>query len=176
MSSPAITVDEDESITEIAQIMKQANIGCVIVTGRDGKPLGMITERDLVVRVLARKAIANQLSAKEVMSTPLIVVNPEETINEAARRMSQRHIRRLGILYKGDLVGIISSKDILAVTPDLLEIIQEKARINAIPEEDLETPPLVGYCEQCARWSDALKGVDGNFLCEECRLEFEVEY
>jgi len=178
MTSPVITIDEDDSVTKAAQLMDQHNVGCIIVTSKQGKPLGIITERDLVSRVLAKNVQTSKLTAKEVMTSPLITVDPDETLSEAARRMSRLNIRRLGVIYKGNLVGIVSSKDILAVTPELIELIQERARIEreAVAREVPEHPSLAGYCDRCGRWSDALKEVEGNFLCEECQAELETEY
>jgi len=176
MSSPPITVDENISIDQVAQSLKEHRVGCVIVTGKEGKPLGIITERDLVLRVLAKNLIPSQILAKEVMSSPLITIDPSETLTEAARRMSRLNIRRLGVMYKGRLVGIISSKDILAITPELIETIQEKARIeSANIEETLEASPLAGYCDNCGIWSDDLIEVEGQFLCEDCRTELTEE-
>ncbi len=112
------------------------------------------------------------------MTSPLTTIDPDETLSETARRMSRLNVRRLGVMYKGDLVGIISSKDILAITPELLEIIQEKARIErgTAVEEGSESAVLSGYCEQCGSWSDDLIELEGNFLCEECRIELKGEY
>jgi len=109
------------------------------------------------------------------MTSPLITVDPDEPLSEAARRMSRLNIRRLGVMYKGNLVGLVSSKDILAITPELLEIIQEKARIEGgkVAEAISESPPLTGYCDQCGGWSDNLEEVEGNFLCEDCKEELE---
>jgi CBS domain-containing protein len=176
MSSPAITANEDTSINKVARLMEQYKIGCIIVTSKDGKPLGMITERDLVVRVLVKNAQTSKITAKMVMTSPLITIDLDETISEAARRMSQLDIRRFAIIYRGNLVGIISSKDILAVTPELIEIMQEKARIEGFVEEEIQRSPLAGYCDQCGRWSGTLKETEGSFLCKECQIEFEVEY
>lgn len=178
MTSPVITIDEDESVNKAALLMEQHNVGCIIVTGKQGKPLGIITERDLVTRVLAKNAQPSKLTAKEVMTSPLITVDPDEKLSEAARRMSRLNIRRFGVMYKGNLVGVVSSKDILAVTPELIESIQEQARIQGEIEsqEAPEYPPLAGSCDQCGRWSDALREVEGNFLCEECEVELKSEY
>ena len=174
MSSPAITVFEDETVYKVAQLMDRHNIGCVIVSTREEKPIGIITEKDIVVRVVAKDLQPSKITAKEIMTSPLITIDPDETINEAARRMSRLNIRRLGVMYKGSLVGIISSKDILNVTPELIEIMQERARIEEGSLEDLESPPSAGYCDNCGSWSDDLREVEGNFLCEECRLELRT--
>jgi len=178
MSSPVITVDEDATIDKAAQLMADGHVGCILVTSKEGKPLGIITESDFVTRVLAKNIQPSKLTAKEVMTSPLITIDPDETLSEAARRMSQLNIRRLGVMYKGDLVGIISSKDILGIMPELIEIIQERARIEGrtAAEEAPEPGPLTGYCDHCGRWSDDLSEVEGNFLCEECQIEFKSEY
>jgi len=175
MSSPVITVHENEPVDKVAQLMDKYKLGCIIVTSKDGKPLGIITERDLVVRVLAKNLLPSKLKAKDVMSSPLITIRPDAKINEAARMMSRLNIRRLGVIYRGELVGIVSSKDILAVTPELIEIIQEKARIQAegSSKEHSESAPFTGYCDRCGAWSDDLKEVEGQFLCEDCRIELE---
>jgi signal-transduction protein with cAMP-binding, CBS, and nucleotidyltransferase domain len=174
MSSPAATVPENTPIDKTAQLMSDGRLGCIIVTSKDGKALGIITESDLVKRVLAKNIRPNKLTAKEVMSTPLITVEPDEILTETARRMNKLNVRRMGVIYKGNLVGIISSKDILAITPDLLENMQEKARIEREPEVDedgSEANPLAGYCERCGSWSENLDEIDGTYLCEECQMD-----
>jgi CBS domain-containing protein len=177
MSSPVITVDEVETVDRVAQHMDAHQLGCIIVTDKEGKPIGIITERDLVNRVLAKNRLPRKFKAKTVMTTPLITISPDETLSNAARQMSRLNVRRLGVVYKGDLLGIISSKDILAVTPELLETIQEKARIESgNVEESLEASPLAGYCDRCGQWSSRLKETEGEFLCEDCRVENQKEY
>ncbi|UCB60415.1 MAG: CBS domain-containing protein [Candidatus Bathyarchaeota archaeon] len=170
MSSPVITVGEEEAIDKVAQFMEMQKLGCIIVTDKTGRPLGIITERDLVTRVLAKNKLPSKLKAKEVMTAPLITINPDETLTNAARQMSRLDVRRLGVIYKGDIVGIISSKDVLAVTPELIETIQEKTRIeNEHLEEISEGSPMAGYCDRCGQWSSRLKEAEGEFLCEDCR-------
>lgn len=172
MTSPVVTVNQDEPVDKVAQLMNKHHIGCVIVTAEDEKPVGVITERDLAERVVAKDVQPSKVIAKEIMSAPLVTVDSEKTISEAAKRMSLRDIRRLAVMHRGELAGIISSKDILAVTPELIETIQERARIeNQNLVEEIEEPPSAGYCDNCGVWSDGLREVEGSFLCEECRLE-----
>lgn len=174
MSSPAVTVPENTLVDKTSQLMTDGRLGCIIVTSKDGKALGIITESDLVKRVLAKNIKPSKLAAKEVMSTPLITVDPDETLTETARRMSKLDIRRMGVIYKGNLVGIISSKDILAITPELLENMQEKARIERqteVDDDSSEPSPLAGYCERCGSWSENLDEIDGICLCEDCQMD-----
>jgi len=189
MSSPVVTSMENAPIDKVAQLMTKDDLGCIVVTDKGGKPLGIITEKDLVGRVLAKNAKPDTMFAKEIMTSPLITIEPDETISDAARRMSKLNIRRLGVVYKGQLYGVLSSKDILGVMPELIEIIQEQARIEndktahegiveeeAEPKEETEeASPLAGYCDHCGSWSDNLTEVNGEFLCEDCKGELESE-
>jgi signal-transduction protein with cAMP-binding, CBS, and nucleotidyltransferase domain len=179
MSSPVITIEENAPANRVAGLMDKDDLGCIIVTNKEGKPLGIITERDLVVRVLAKNVKPDSLKADEVMTSPLITIEPDATISDAARRMSRLNIRRLGVVYKGQIAGLLSSKDVLAVMPELIEIIQERARIEnenrAQEETEQEPAPLAGYCDHCGIWSDTLTQRNGEFLCEDCKDELEEE-
>jgi CBS domain-containing protein len=172
MTSQVVTVTWEEPVSKVAQLLDKHEIGCVIVRTADEKPIGIITETDIVKRVVAQDIKPSEIAAKEIMSAPVITINSDQTISEAARRMSQNNIRRLAVMHKGNLAGIISSKDILAVTPELIEIIQEQARIeNQNMTEEEETPPSAGYCDNCEVWSENLKEYEGSFLCEDCLTE-----
>ncbi len=178
MSSPPITIEENAPANHIAQLMDKHSLGCIIVTTKQNQPLGIVTERDLVVRVLAKNLKPDNIKAQEVMTTPLMTIESDATITEASRRMSRLNIRRLGVMYKGQIVGIVSSKDILSVMPELIETIQEKAKIegeNMIEEATEEAPLLAGHCDNCGIWSDNLKETNGEFLCEDCAAELESE-
>jgi CBS domain-containing protein len=176
MSSPVVTMDEDETTNRAAANMDMKDLGAVIVTNKVGKSIGIITERDIVKRVVAKNLKPDTVKAKEIMTTPLVTIEPEATITDAARRMTRLDIRRLGVIYKGNLVGIISSKDILGVMPELIEIMQERSRIEGEARtEETEEAPLSGYCDRCNIYSDTLKERNGQNICDECRIELEQE-
>jgi CBS domain-containing protein len=176
MSSPVITLDENAVSNLAATAMDQNELGCVIVTNKAGKSIGIITERDLVIRVLSKNLKPDTIKAKEIMTTPLVTIEPDATITEAARRMNRLHVRRLGVIYKGDLIGIITSKDVLGVMPELIEIILERSRIeDASRDEETEEVPLSGYCDRCNIYSESLKERNGQNICDECRVELEEE-
>jgi len=176
MSSPVITMDENSSSNQAAAAMEKNDVGAVIITNKAGQSIGIITERDLVIRVIAKNLKPDTVKAKEIMTTPLVNIEPEATISEAARRMNMLDIRRLGVFYKGNLVGIVSSKDILGVMPELIEIIQERSQIEgASRTEESEEVPLSGYCDRCNSYSDTLKERNGQNICDECRIELDQE-
>jgi CBS domain-containing protein len=176
MSSPVVTIDEDETINKAASNMDMHDLGAVIVQNKANKSIGIITERDIVIRVVAKNLKPDTVKAKEIMTTPLVTIEPEANISDAARRMNRLDIRRLGVIYKGNLVGIISSKDVLGVMPELLEIIQERSRIEGEARaEEPEEVPLSGYCDRCNTYSDTLKERNGQNICDECRIELDQE-
>jgi CBS domain-containing protein len=178
MSSPVLTTGEEAPSNKVARLMDENKVGAVVVTNKEGKPLGIITEKDLVIRVLSKNLKPDAVKAKDIMTAPLVTIEPEATISEAARKMSSIDVRRLGVLYKGNLVGLISSKDILSVMPELIEIIQERNRIEnagrSEETEEAEEAPLSGYCDRCGVYSENLKDVSGQNLCEDCRIELET--
>ena len=176
MSSPVVTLDENETSNQAAMTMQKNDFGCVIVTNSAGKSIGIITERDLVIRVLAPNLKPDMVKAKEIMTTPLVTIEPDATITDAARRMNRLNVRRLGVIYKGNLVGIISSKDVLGVMPELIETIRERSRIEGEDRnEEVEEVPLSGYCDRCNAYSESLKERNGQNICDECRVELEQE-
>ncbi|MGA2386634.1 MAG: CBS domain-containing protein [Candidatus Bathyarchaeia archaeon] len=176
MSSPVVTMDETSTSDLAAAAMDKNDLGCVIVTNKAGKSIGIITERDLVVRVLAKNLKPDTVKVEEIMTTPLVTIEPEATISEAARRMNRLDIRRLGVIYRGNLVGIITAKDVLGVMPELIEIIQERSRIEGASRADeSEETPLSGYCDRCNVYSESLKERNGQNICDECRVELEQE-
>jgi CBS domain-containing protein len=170
MSTPPITVNDRDTVETVAKLMSKHNIGSIVVLGEEGNPIGMITERDIVTRVVAKNAFPSKIKAGDIMSRPLIGIEPDADINEAAKKMSKLKVRRLVVMEKGKLVGIVSSKDIISITPALMEIIAEKARITGTA---IEKPVMLGYCDVCGQWSEALREVEGKFLCEDCRIELE---
>lgn len=171
MSSPVVTAEEDCRVVDVARMMKENNVGSIIVVRADGHPVGIVTERDIVIRVVARDDVPADVKAREVMSSPLTTVDPETSFIDAMSLMSKLNIRRLGVTYRGELVGLVSDRDILRIVPTIIEIAQERSRIMS--GGSLTGPSIVGYCDRCGIYSTNLRSVDGEFLCEDCRTEVE---
>jgi signal-transduction protein with cAMP-binding, CBS, and nucleotidyltransferase domain len=114
MSKNVITVDKSTSLQEAAQNMKKSNVGCVIVV--DGtKPLGIITERDFVTKVAAEgRPLFTEIS--EIMSSPLITIDPEETIWEASEMMKKKSIHKLPVKENEQIIGIVTTTDIVKIS------------------------------------------------------------
>lgn len=170
MKTPVVTVGKNEKIDKVAKLMEKHGIGSVVVLDAKKKPVGIITERDIVIRVFARKVSPSKLKAADIMSAPLATISPDTGMNEAARSMNRLGVRRLAVMEGDKLVGIVSSRDIVEVTPALIEIITEKARLG-MRVTARELSPLAGHCDACGQWSETLKEVEGKFLCDDCATE-----
>jgi len=171
MSSPVIDADVEETAEEVANKMVRYGIGSVVVTEK-GFPVGIITKRDLVYKVVAKNLKPNEVKAKDIMSTPIHVANPDDLIDNALREMNKLKIDHLAVVHKDKLVGIISTTDILQVTPEILEIVREKMRMGNVKASGESYTE--GFCDACGEWSDMLLRVNDQYLCEDCRMELET--
>jgi signal-transduction protein with cAMP-binding, CBS, and nucleotidyltransferase domain len=114
MSKNILTLDKSTSLQEAAEHMKKLNVGCVIVTDSNN-PIGIITERDFVTKIAAEgRPLFTEI--KEVMSSPLITIDPEETIWEASELMKKKLIHKLPVKENDEIVGIITTTDIVKIS------------------------------------------------------------
>ena len=169
MSSPVISVDENEDIVQVANKMREQRVGAVIVVNSSENPVGIVTERDIVTRVVADGVDPNMLVASKVMTSPLKMVEPELELMDAMKMMDRENIRRLGVIYKGELVGIVTDRSIIRLVPTIMDIMKEQKEIMG--DNTKRGTSTVGYCDRCEVYSNNLREIDGEFLCEECRLD-----
>lgn len=112
MAKSVITIDKNNSVFEAAKIMSKKGIGSIVVTDK-GKPAGITTERDILQSVVAKGLDASKVMMKDIMSQPLITINGDMPIINAIRIMEKNKVRRLLIIDKGKLVGIVTQRDLL---------------------------------------------------------------
>jgi CBS domain-containing protein len=109
MTKEVVTIETNKSVFEAAELMSSKGLGCVIVVIK-AFPVGIITERDIVRRIVAKRA-SPDVRVTEVMTKTLITVGPDTSLKIAARLMSTNKIRRLPVLKDNKLVGIVVSSD-----------------------------------------------------------------
>lgn len=168
MNSPVISASPHDTIKDIAIKMKEERIGSIIIMENE-KAVGIVTDWDIVSNAVIKDIKPTMVKASDIMQK-LHTIEGEEGITEAARILRQHNIKRLGVVYKNRLVGIISASDVIAVTPDLVDVISEKASLMR-GEIGRSAGNVSGYCDECGEWSDLLQFDDGTFSCEECRGE-----
>jgi CBS domain-containing protein len=168
MNSPVISASPQDTIKDIATKMKEERIGSIVIMENE-KAVGIITDWDIVSNAVINDVKPTMVKASDIMQK-LHTIEGEEGITEAARILRQHNIKRLGVVYKNRLVGIISASDVIAVTPDLVDVISEKAAVMR-GEIGRSAGNISGYCDECGEWSDLLQFGEGTFSCEECRGE-----
>jgi CBS domain-containing protein len=113
MIDKVATLEASSMIKDAAKLMDEKNIGCVIVTQND-QPTGILTERDFVSRIASKeKPLTSPL--EEVMSSPLISIDPDETVWEAAEQMKVKNIHKLPVIDNNKVVGIITTSDLVEI-------------------------------------------------------------
>ena len=127
MNSPIISSSPDSNIKEIAEKMKSERIGSIIIF-KEQEPVGIVTDWDIVTDGFSRDVPPSSITSSEIMKK-LYTIEGEATITEAARLLRKHNIKRLGVVYKNRLVGIISSSDVIAVTPELIDVVSEKSAL-----------------------------------------------
>jgi CBS domain-containing protein len=133
MTMDVITMDEHASVKEAADIMNQHEISCVIAA-RKGKAIGIITERDLLKRVIVEDKNAKKTKIGEIMSSPLEVVAPGTSLEEALRLMFQKKIKKLPVVEKNRLLGLVSLTDIARCQPAIIKILKSFAATQDTPK------------------------------------------
>ena len=121
MVEDVITVEKETTAKEVAELMNKHEIGCLIVM-KMGKPAGIVTERDLVKRVLLESKDPEKTKIGEIMSKPLIVGKPQMELEQTVSLMVEQKIKKLPVTQDGKLVGLITLTDILRFQPELLRI------------------------------------------------------
>ncbi|WP_432665744.1 CBS domain-containing protein [Wukongibacter baidiensis] len=111
MTTNVTTADANSSIAEVAQNMKSLNVGSIPVCDNNKNVVGIVTDRDIVLRSVAEGSNVNNTKAQEVMSTQIVSVSPDTDVHEAADMMAKQQIRRLPVVENGKLVGIVAIGD-----------------------------------------------------------------
>ncbi len=115
MARNIVTVDKQATAMEVAGIMDSKNVGSVLIVDKgNGKIVGIVTERDIVRKVVAKGLDGSSYLVKGVMSSPLVTIESTKTIFEAGDLMVQKKVRHLGVTEGGEMVGVVSIRDLIS--------------------------------------------------------------
>jgi CBS domain-containing protein len=121
MSEKVVTVEVETPLANVAKIMRRKNVGCVVVCEK-GRPVGVITEWDIMRKVVEKNLDPSKFLARDVMSTPLISVTRGTDVMDALRLMAKRKIRRLPVVERNRLFGIVTLVDLFSVAQERKEM------------------------------------------------------
>jgi len=134
MVEGVVTIDSDASVMKAVQIMNENEIGCLVVMRR-GRAVGIITERDLLKRVIAKSKNPKKTRVREIMTKPLIAGQPNMDLEEATRLMFKMKIKKLPVVEpQGKLLGLITLTDVARFQPQMIRILKKLSARTLAPK------------------------------------------
>lgn len=171
MTYNVITAKSNTSISQIASIMTENNISCVVIV--DEKVEGIVTSSSIISKVVSKNISPQDITADMIM-TDYVKIGLESSLYDASSLMIKNNSKLLLVMEDDILKGIISQTDIVAVSPELVELFIEEKSIdngsyseNMTYDSDYEEQLDEGVCEKCGVY-DQLEKVDGQYLCSSC--------
>jgi CBS domain-containing protein len=129
MAKNVKTVRTDDSALDAVVKMNKFDVGSVLVVNGN-RPVGIITSKNILSRVVESRLDAGTIRAKDIMSAPLITVESDTSIEDAAKLMAQKKIKQLVIMDRDKIHGILSTSDLVKANPTQLGILQELLKIS----------------------------------------------
>jgi signal-transduction protein with cAMP-binding, CBS, and nucleotidyltransferase domain len=170
MTVGVFTLAADNTVSDASRLMRKTGVGSIIVMQK-GKARGILTERDIIYKVIAPGHDPKKTKLARIMSRPLKVIKASDRVESAASALRTNKIKRLPVVNAaGKLVGIITEGDLLRVYPGMMDVLSEMQEMRKSRPNEYFT----GICEICGCFSEELKRDEGKLKCEECIEEDEV--
>lgn len=167
MKKSVVTIDPELTLADVAKIMTNNRIGSVIVMNKTS-PVGIVTDGD-IVGTIARGRDPKKIKVKGLKkSMKFVTASPDDNVLKITKKMVKTGIKRVPVIKNGKLVGIVSDKELLLMSPELINVLSEKLkiRVGVVAQPDQE---ISGICERCEAYADNLKSIGGRWFCEDCR-------
>ena len=167
MTKNPICISPESNLKKAAELMLKKKVGGLVVT-KNNNLVGIITEKDLV-RIVAKGKNPEKILVKDTMNKRVRVIAPKEDIYDAILRMRKKDVRRLPVLDKKRLIGLLTVKDILRIQPGLFDLFVEKFQIRELKQKRSGAGKyLEGECEICGNYAQLIDTND-KLVCEGCR-------
>jgi CBS domain-containing protein len=173
MSKPVYTIEANKTVKDAAQLRRKIRRGFLIVV-KNKKPVGVVSDSDIISKIVAENKLPSKVKVSEIMSRPLITVSPDESIFDAAEKMKKSNIHRLPVVKNGKVVGVISLSDIARASPEMIYLLEYRLKMKERPFE-IKERYTAGICESCGNYSDKLEYINAQWICETCKDELAAE-
>ena len=140
MVEKVVSIRADATVKDAVNMMNKYDIGCLIVD-KNGEAQGIITERDVLKRVVSESKDAKLTKVSHAMSKPLVIGGPTMYIEDAAKLMFKKNIKKLPIMENGQLIGIVTLSDIARVAniePQIAKVIEELTQKGWLPSRRMK--------------------------------------
>ncbi|MGZ8897551.1 MAG: CBS domain-containing protein [Halobacteriota archaeon] len=169
MTRTVVTATPAMSAAEAGKKMVENRVGNILIVEK-GRPVGIVTESDMVAKVISKNVKPGSIKLEQLMSQPLITTKSSDDINDAVLMMAQKKIRRLPVIDDGALVGIITDADVIQASSEINQILDNLIQMNR--ETVLDRRDVIvtqGECEECEEFSEDLRQEEGRLKCPRCR-------
>jgi CBS domain-containing protein len=171
MTRSPVTVSPDTNLLDCAKIMVKKKVGSLLLADRK-KLLGFISEKDILWALVKKsKSDLSKIRAIEISPKKIITINPLYSVKEAIDKMKSTRFERLPVLQDGELVGMITFRDILSFHPEFYPELQEFSEIKEASSKlrriRRSREVMEGICERCGA-EDILYETDGMLICDSC--------
>ena len=171
MTTKPVSVSSDISLQQCAKVMAKNHVGALVI--KDGhKSIGLITEQDIVRKVIAKGINPLAKKVRDHMEKKLKTIKPNDDIYDALIVMRDSNIRHLPVVDNRKMVGLLTLKDILKIEPSLFDLLVEKFEIREETRKPIDR--IIGreaICQGCGAYSEDITKVNNSLLCERCAKE-----
>jgi CBS-domain-containing membrane protein len=173
MTKPVVTIDINKTAKQAGELIKKTRKGALIVV-KSNKPIGILTDSDLIKKVIAKNVLPSKVKIKNIMSKPLITVSSDDDIIVATKKLKRSNIKRLPVVDKGKIVGVISLTDIAVTSPEMIYILENRLRLKEEEQPfEIKERFTSGICDSCGNYGSHLEYMNDQWLCDNCREEEE---
>ncbi|MCW1296115.1 MAG: CBS domain-containing protein [Candidatus Parvarchaeota archaeon] len=174
MTRHPVKINPDVNVMNAARKMIKENVGSLLVIEKN-KLLGILTEKDIIQKVIAKGKDFRKIKVKDIMTTNVISISSNTDLYDIAKLMNEKGVRRLPVIDNGVLKGIVTEKDLLKIEPSLIDVLIEKIKIREPDIKRLVSGKMrhPGTCEICGNYTDELIESRGMFICNDCKSSLD---
>ena len=134
MSTDIVTAGTSDPLNEAVNRMLERDVGCIVVAEKK-VVVGIITKGDILKKAFLKGGEAEKLSVKSVMTQLVVTITPDATLEDASKLMTEKHVSKLPVVKDNNLVGIITSTDVIRAEPMQVGYLQELVRARFVPHD-----------------------------------------
>lgn len=171
MTRNFIFINSEANLQDCARLMVKKRVGSLLIKD-DEKLKGILTRKDILWAIVKKsKSDLKNIKVKDLMKRKIITIKPNEDITDAMQKFKKKKVRRLPVIERGKLIGLLTLKDVLKIDPGLFQMITETIKIKEETEKlnrsNINAPRKQGICERCGDY-DILYHDEAQWICESC--------